>query len=199
MKWKLLVIMILMATSVYGIEECKTIIEPSDVPCLVTSLWNYTPPCDQYNATVWDKTGSNIINYTFGDYGNSNFCNFTWNISTVGSYIYKVSNGDSGTIHIEVDNLMVGITIGIGIIIALLLTIAFNLTEDMGWVKFYLIVIALSMASIIPTTFVVYDTSVIFHKAYQLFLRITWGMIFIYFSYKVLVWLGMVVPGENQK
>jgi len=199
MKWKLIILMLLLSTTVNALEECKSVMEPSDVPCLITSLWNYTPPCNQYNATVWYETGSNIINYTFSDYGSSGLCNFTWNITELGSYIYQVSNGDSGTIHIGADNLMLGLTIGVGIIIALLLVIAFNLGEDMTWIKIYLIFSSLFIASIIPATFIIHDTSVIFHKAYQWFLRITFGFVFIYLTIKFFTWMGLIVPNEGGK
>ncbi len=93
--------MLLIIPLAYALEECEPVVEPSEIPCRITSTWNYTPPCSDYSMIVYNTTGQNIINYTFGDFGDSLLCNVTFNISTIGSYDYKVNNSDSGNVKVE--------------------------------------------------------------------------------------------------
>ena len=53
------------------------------------------------------------MNSSFGDYGISGLCNFTWNISTQGSYYYSVTNGDTGGLTIESEDEMASLSIGL--------------------------------------------------------------------------------------
>lgn len=92
---------------VFAIDECKPMMKPSDIPCVVTSTWEYSPPCNDSIVFVYDVDGNNILNYTFQDLsGSSSLCYFFWNISVLGSYSFLVSNGDSGNILLEEDNMM---------------------------------------------------------------------------------------------
>lgn len=97
----------------FATQECKSLMEPSDTifNCTITSLWNYTAPCSGHKAVVYNSSGENVINYTYGDYGSSSLCFILWNISTIGSYIGSVSNGDSFSITIEGDKKMMGFSV----------------------------------------------------------------------------------------
>ena len=109
MKWKIIIILImfLLIHSVSAIEECPRITTPKIAEeCMITSTWNYTPPCTDYVAYAFNESGINIQNYTFADLGDSTLCSYTWNISTVGSYYYVVFKnsarlGDTGNILIN--------------------------------------------------------------------------------------------------
>lgn len=114
---KLLLIIILMLPIVYALEECQPITEPKDIPCLITSTWNYSGECGGDNATFYNSSGGNIGTYTFDNYGSSGLCNITFNITTTGSYTYKVTNGDSGNILVEAEDNMTSL----GVIIFLIL------------------------------------------------------------------------------
>lgn len=180
----------------YGLEECGKVIEPTDIPCQVTSLWNYSN-CPIYNATVYNQSGTNIINYSFLDLDSTGLCHFAWNVSTVGSYIYIVENGDSGNITVEADNMMLGLIIGIGIIVAAFLWLAFSLESEHFLLKVLLIFTSISLLSLIPATIILTDTSVILHKAYLTFKWTFWLYVITYFIYKILTKMGLVVPKEG--
>lgn len=104
----IIVLILLIASTAVALEECKRITPSRDIPCRVTSTWNYTPPCTDHSAIVYNSTGGNIINYTFSSFGVSNLCNITFNISQTGSYSFTVSNGDSGNILVEDDEQVIG-------------------------------------------------------------------------------------------
>lgn len=111
--------------SLEELEECQPIIKPADVPCLVISCWNYTKPCSDITARMYNSNGTYLGNYTYGPFGSSELCNYTFNITELGTYTYLVSNGDSGSIKIEENNIM-----SIAIIISIIaLGFAFLLTS----------------------------------------------------------------------
>jgi len=190
----LLILMITVTTSVYGLKECGKSVEPSEIPCLVTSLWNYTTPCNQWNATVYNASGINVKNYTFQDLKNIGLCYYQWNLTELGSYIYVVENGDSGNITIGADNMIIASIIGIGIIVAIFIWLAMTLDTDHFLLKVLLILTSVTLLSLIPVVLVNNDISAVFHKAYQYFIRTFWVYVSVYFTYKVLIFLGVVIP-----
>lgn len=181
-----------------GLEECKPVEEKESIPCQVTSTWNYTAPCSGHKAIVYNGSGNNIINFTFGSFGDSGLCNFTWNISTTGSYTYKIDTGDSGNIIVEVENLILSIIIGVGIIAAILVALAYYLDDQHFVLKVWFIISALTMLTIIPATYITGDTSILFHKGYLWFYRVFWIYIGVYIAYYVLRWAGLIVSNSDQ-
>ncbi len=114
MKWKLILITVLLFLPIVSaLKECEDIQIVKGIPCLVTATWNYTPPCSSHNATVYNSTGNNTINYTFQDIGESPLCVFDWNVTTLGSYSYTVDTGDTGNITITREDNMIAIIIGL--------------------------------------------------------------------------------------
>ncbi len=114
MKWHLyLILALVMIPIVIAIEECKNIQIVKEIPCQVTATWNYTPPCNSHNATVYNSTNNNIINYTFQSLGESPLCVFEWNVTTIGSYSYTVDTGDTGNITVARENNMIAIIMGL--------------------------------------------------------------------------------------
>ena len=98
---------------VSAIDECEDIQLVKEIPCQITATWNYTLPCNSHNATVYNSTNNNIINYTFQSLGESPLCVFTWNVTTLGSYSYLVDTGDTGNITVEGKDNMIAIIIGL--------------------------------------------------------------------------------------
>jgi len=194
-----LLMALMVLNTVYALDECGKTAEPENIPCLVTSLWNYTTPCTQWNGTVYNSTGQNVENYSFQSLGVTGLCYFQWNITNKGSYIYQVGNGDSGNITIQVENLLIGLMMGIGIVVAFLMWLAFSLDEEHTLLKYMLIFVGVGLLSIIPASFVVDDTTVLFHKAYLYFVRAFWVYVFVYLSYIVLQKLGIVLPKGESK
>ena len=114
MKWKLILITVLLFLPIVSaLKECEDIQIVKGIPCLVTATWNYTPPCSSHNATVYNSTGNNTINYTFQRLGESPLCIFEWNVTTIGSYTYTVDTGDTGNITVARQNNMIAIIIGL--------------------------------------------------------------------------------------
>ncbi|KKN62126.1 hypothetical protein LCGC14_0515020 [marine sediment metagenome] len=125
-KWTLYIIMaLLMFTIVSAIKECEDIQLVKEIPCQITATWNYTIPCNSHNATVYNSTNNNIINYTFQSLGESPLCVFDWNVTTLGSYSYIVDTGDTGNITVERQNNMIAIIIGLIFVMIFFLALGF--------------------------------------------------------------------------
>jgi len=114
MKWQLIILMVMLAVPLaIALEECKDIQIVKEIPCQITATWNYTPPCNSHNATVYNSTNNNIINYTFQDLGESPLCIFEWNVTTLDSYTYIIDIGDTGNITVTRQDNMIAIIIGL--------------------------------------------------------------------------------------
>jgi len=100
-----LIMLAILLASVMALEECQSVNVPSDIPCTIKSTWAYAN-CSLTEVKVYNSTPELLFTTNFTEYGAAGRCNITWNISAVGSYFYNVSNGDSGTITIEVDEKM---------------------------------------------------------------------------------------------
>lgn len=97
----------------YALEECTPEVQPKDIPCRITSTWNYTPPCTTHKMIVLNDSAINIVNYTFSSYGGG-LCNVTWNITTAGSYNYYLNtSADTGSIIVRPEDDMASLTIGL--------------------------------------------------------------------------------------
>lgn len=113
MKWIITLIMVLMATQlVYGIKDCESIMNPSDLPCLILSSWEYPNDCNTYTVNIFNETPALLSTIIMGDYSEIGKCNITFNYSKTGSYFLKFSSGDTAIINVEADE-MAYITIGI--------------------------------------------------------------------------------------
>lgn len=120
MKWILILILTLLVIPlVYAIEECKDIQIVKEIPCQITATWNYTLPCSSNNATVYNSSNNNVINYTFQTLGESPLCVFEWNITSLDSYSYTINNGidgaigDTGNITVAREDSMIAVMIGL--------------------------------------------------------------------------------------
>ena len=199
MKWTIYISMlVILATLSYSVEECAKAIEPIDINCQVTATWNYTLPCTNHKAIVYNSSGKNIINYTFAQLSSSPLCYFTWNISLKGSYYYRVTNGDSGTITIEDINMLLAFIIGTGLLAIIFLMISFMLEDEHIFLKYIMILVSLYMLYLIPASFVISNYSMALFKSYGIFLKILAAYITVWLIYKSLTWMGVVVPRRKQ-
>ena len=113
----------MMTQFAYGIEECKGLIVARDVPCMIISTWDYAN-CTIHQANIYNSTPSLVSIRNFTRYGNTSWCNFTWNISDKGSYKWNVTHdNDTGKLFIEEDDTM-SIALSIGLCLFALLFIA---------------------------------------------------------------------------
>lgn len=118
MRIQIILLMLVLIPAVYGLEMCQTPTTPNDIPCMVVSTWKYDN-CNVTQAVIYNETPALVSTRNFTDH--SVRCNFTWNITTLGSYWWNVSNSDSGSIIVEVDE-----TMGFAVIVGLtLFSIAF--------------------------------------------------------------------------
>jgi len=185
-KYAILVIFLILSVTTIALEECKEIIEPIDIPCTMTSLWNYTPPCNSYNVMFYNETGINIINYTSSDFGNTSRCQIIWNISTTGTYTGDVGNGDTINVIVEDEDLMLSLIIGIGIVAAILLFIAFKLEESHFLLKLLFIISAVTLLLLIPvSTFMPDNIGETFYKVFLYIFIAFWLYIGGYFVWYV--------------
>lgn len=177
----------------FAIENCDKITEPNNIPCRIVSAWAYSPPCSNYISYIYNSTGGSVANYTFENHGISGLCSFNFNISTAGSYNFIVSNGDNGEIIVRYVNMLLGITVGIGIIIAIFMFLAFKLDESHGLLKLLLIFFSVALISIIPAVYIIDNFATVFYKVIMGFVTVFWLYVagyFFYWIYKKLI--GMI-------
>jgi len=185
-----LTLLIVLVPMLYAVENCEKIIEPQDIPCRIVSAWNYTIPCNSHTAKVYNNSGINVINYTFQDYGNSLLCYFLFNYTTRGSYNIITDVDDNGEIIVRYINMQLGIIIGIGIVMALFLFLAFKLDASHGILRLVLIFFSIALLPIIPAVYIIDDFALIFNKILMGFIVVFWlyvaGYIFYWIYQKMM-------------
>ena len=87
-----------------ALEQCEDIIEPEDIPCLIVTTWDYPDACNLYTLDLYNESGDTIQSFTMGDIGI--YCNTTFNYTNTGQYYYNISSGDTGSILVGAENLM---------------------------------------------------------------------------------------------
>jgi len=117
--------MVLLIPTVYGIEICLNPTTPNQIPCMIVSTYKYDN-CTLSQAYIYNETPELVSVRNFSYYGDSQFCNFTWNITTTGSYKWNVTpDGDTGKLNVEVDETMnLAIAVGLGLIGTIFIIIA---------------------------------------------------------------------------
>ena len=114
-KWILPIIMALfLIPIVYSLTDCSGIMNPGKVPCLVINSWQYENPCNTYTVKIFysNETPNLLDTRTMGDYGTvTSRCNITFNYTTLGSYLFNFSSGDSASIIIEGEDEMASLSV----------------------------------------------------------------------------------------
>lgn len=190
--------MVLVLPLSYGLKECQDVIEPDEVPCYVSTTWDYPNECRDYTVDIYNVTGNHLITMNLSDYGTTYFCVFNFTYSDVGTYQFNISSGDSGSVTVGVTNYMISIIMAIAVMCGILLWITHMLSEEHVFLKILFISFVFVLITLIPTAFMVTDITLILHKSYMRMISITSIYLFVYLIYKALVKLGAIVPGENK-
>lgn len=184
--WLLLLIPIASA-----LEECKGTIVTTESPCLV--LLPYTGDCTALEVYFYNET-THLHTTTMFNYSDF-LCNGTFNYSILGTYVFNYSTGDTGSIIVENDSdMMLAITVGLGIFSAMLLFLAFKLEESHFLLKLLFTIIAITSLTILPVTYITGDTSLVFHKLASRFIVIFWIYVSVYFVYWLFNRFAKTVP-----
>lgn len=102
-KWTILLTLMLLIPLVTAIQECNDVMTQREVPCIIKSAWSYSS-CTLTQVKIYNSTPTLLDTRNFTDYGSSGRCNITWNYSSIGSYFWNVTNGDSGHIIVEYES-----------------------------------------------------------------------------------------------
>jgi len=193
---------LMMASTVAAMEDCKKVMNPSDVPCLMISSWEYPDSCSTYTVNIYSSNTTLLDTWTMGSYGGMSRCNITFNYTVLGTYFLNFSSGDSAIITIEEDeDMILGIVLGVGIISALLLFFAFKLDDEHIILKILFMISSVTLLILIPVSTFITTTSNAGKTFYRTFLYIFiafWIYVFIYFCYWILKKLGWIASGEEE-
>lgn len=88
------------STSILALDNCKGVMNPNEVPCLLLLQFNQTPlVCTDYSISMYNESdflySQNMSNYS------PFMCYATYNISSLGTFNFQYSTGDTGTIKME--------------------------------------------------------------------------------------------------
>lgn len=164
---------------VYGMEECQRVQDVNDIPCSLISSWKPSTGCN-ITIDVYGEDGTLVQNINWTD--SQPYCNASFNISTIGTYTYNSSIED-GVVNVEADNLMLSLTIGLGIIAGFLFWFAFKLEEEHFLMKLLSIFTGMSVIVLIPVTYIINDTSQAFYRLILFFFVSFWLYVGGYFVY----------------
>ena len=99
---KLLILMFLcMIPIVYGLSECDSPIEPSDIPCSVISTYQFDNECSTNTVNIYDEVPILLDTRNWDNYSDTGRCNITFNYTERGSYLLNSSEGSSATIIVR--------------------------------------------------------------------------------------------------
>jgi len=103
-KWIIYIILILVTFQiVYSLEDCKGVVNPSDIPCVMFGSWIPENNCNTYEAKFYNETPALINTRPLGNYSIVGLCNATMNYTKIGSYFINFTYGDTMRIIVEED------------------------------------------------------------------------------------------------
>jgi len=79
---------------------CDNPVTPNDIPCSIVSTWEYDD-CNGTEVKIYNSTPNLTSTRNFTEWLPTRLCNFTWNISDKDTYVWNVTNGDSGYVIVE--------------------------------------------------------------------------------------------------
>ena len=98
----LISILILIIPLVYGLQQCDSPIEPSDLPCEVVSTYLFDGGCAANQVKIFNSVPTLLQTKTWTDWGVGGRCNTTFgevaNTSLRDSYSLNSSDGSTATI-----------------------------------------------------------------------------------------------------
>ncbi len=114
--------LIILATPILALDECDRFSTPDEVPCMITNGYKPDEACGTHRATVFTNNGSAIYSEDLRVIGDTGFCEFTFNESTVGTYYANMTTGDTATVVVEDGNLTelliyFALALGLGLLI----------------------------------------------------------------------------------
>lgn len=103
-----------LAPLVFALDECKGKVDPGDVPCLI---FLPTPTsCGSVSVDVYED--NNFLDTKVMHQYTGFYCNATFNYSTPGTYTFEYSTGDTGSLTVEVNKMIIAslllIPLGLG-------------------------------------------------------------------------------------
>jgi len=129
----------------FALEECPRYANLKDIPCRIQSSYTPSEGCIGQNITIYNSSGVNVQNMTWGSLLPS--CNATFNITELGTFSYN-STVENGIINIqgEEEEMILVIAlflIGINLLVfALPFWVRFSKSEAAHYVVKYLMWIA---------------------------------------------------------
>lgn len=122
-------LVLLSIVSVTSLEECQRVMVATDLDCNIITDWAYPNACNTYIVKFYNASPTLIASHVMSDYGTTDFCNVSVNITHFnysGSYTFNITGGDSGGFAIEVDeNMNIAIVIALSVFAALFIVIGF--------------------------------------------------------------------------
>ena len=133
-KFMLLILcLILIIPQASAIKDCQGTMTKGDLPCLVISSWSFD--CNIHSVNIFNEEPEFLRNASLDEYGLTSRCNLSFGVQTneteIGSYLLNWTTGDSSKIVITEDNeMLLALTIGIGLIVALFIFLTFAVKDD---------------------------------------------------------------------
>lgn len=200
-KWILTIVMVLMMFPIVGaIEDCKGVMNTGDIPCILTI--GYTPEniCTSYQVLIYNNNATLMETQTLGTYGNTGWCNITFNHTSEGSYFLNFTTGDTAQVIVEEDeDMLLATVIGIGIIATLLFFFAFKLDDEHFILKLLMILSSISIIILIPASLIIDTAEITFYRVVLYFFVAFWLYVIGYFVYWILKRMGVIVSGESNE
>lgn len=97
----LLIILILIIPIVMALDECKGTMLINEIPCLV--LLPYTGDCTTIGIRFYNNGSTLLDDRLMAQYSPFN-CNQTFNYTSLGTYTFNHSTGDTGSLVLEEDD-----------------------------------------------------------------------------------------------
>jgi len=113
----MVMVLILLVPLVLGLDECKRVTPPSDIPCRVTTTWEPPNLCSTYQVTIYNSNGTNLSTSSLSTLGSTGFCIFNFTITEPADYPYNITTGDTGNVLVQSEDNMTSLSVTIFIIL----------------------------------------------------------------------------------